>query len=99
MWSRVKSSAPQWDPPAPETDFLAHIRCTVDSDPSISQWQVVVDNLNTHCSPSLVRCVAEVPGITVGLGIQEQYGTLQAMATRAVLLVDPSHKDVLQDTP
>ena len=61
---------PSIGPTRNEADFLAHIRCTVDSDPSTSQWHVVVDNLNTHCSESLVRYVAEVSEITAHLGIK-----------------------------
>ncbi len=50
---------PSCGPTRTEADVLAHIRCTVESDPRTTQWHVVVDNLNTHCSESLVRYVAE----------------------------------------
>ena len=46
-----------------ETDFAAHIRGTIESDPNVSQWHFVSDNLNIHCSESLVRYVAELSGI------------------------------------
>ena len=49
-----------------------HIRGTVESDPNVSQWHFVSDNLNTHCSESLVRYVAEASGIAEDLlGLKE----------------------------
>src|SRR5207244_11031821 len=41
---------PSVGPTRTEADFLAHIRGTVESDPSVTRWHVVSDNLNTHCS-------------------------------------------------
>ncbi len=54
---------PSVGPTRTEADFAAHIRGTVESDRNVSQWHFVSDNLNTHCSESLVRYVAEVSGI------------------------------------
>jgi hypothetical protein len=99
MWSAARSSAHRWDPTRNEADFLAHIRSTIESDPSITQWHVVVDNLNTHCSESLVRYVAEVSGTTDDLGTKDKCGVLRSMATRAAFLTNRSHKVVFHYTP
>ena len=45
-----------------EEDFAWHIHNTIETDPA-SGWVFVVDNLNTHCSESLVRYVARLEGI------------------------------------
>src|SRR5215831_1154551 len=65
---------PSIGPTRNEADFAAHIRCTVESDPSVSQWHFVSDNLNTHCSETLVRYVAEVSGICQDLGLKNKCG-------------------------
>jgi len=42
-----------------ETNFLNHVRAAVQAHPEIRKWHFIVDNLNTHCSESLVRFVAD----------------------------------------
>lgn len=91
---------PSCGPTRTEADFLAHIRQTVASDPSARRWHFVVDNLNTHCSASLVRYVAEVEGLpAASLGVKEQTGILRSMATRAAFLSEAAHRIVFHYTP
>ncbi len=71
----------------------------MDSDPSVVRWHFVSDNLNTHCSESLVQYVAQVSGVTDDLGIKEKCGVLKSMATRAAFLIEPAHKVVFHYTP
>src|SRR5207244_10064950 len=82
-----------------EEDFLAHIQRTVDADPRIVQWHFIVDNLNTHQSESLVRCVAEQSDLDIDLGEKGKVGILASMETRAAFLSDPSHRTVFHFTP
>jgi len=75
-----------------EEDFARHIHYTIETDPP-TPWVFVVDNLNTHCSESLVRYVARLEGIGQSeLGKKGKCGVLKSMATRQVFLSDRSHR-------
>jgi transposase len=91
--------APSVGPTRTEADFVKHIQGVVASDPDAKQWHVVADNLNTHCSESLVRYVAEVSGITSELGKKGKSGILKSVKTRAAFLSDASHRVVFHYTP
>ena len=91
--------SPSGGPTRTEADCVAHVRRTVDSDPTASQWHFVVDNLDIHRSASLARYVAELAGITDDLGTKYVCGVLRSRATRAAFLSDPSHPIVFHYTP
>jgi transposase len=75
-----------------EEDFCWHIHQTVATEPDAG-WVFIVDNLNTHCSESLVRYVARLEGIDQStLGQKDKSGILKSMASRQAFLSDRSHR-------
>jgi hypothetical protein len=91
--------APYAGPTRKEEDFLAHVQAVVATDPKVTRWHFVCDNLNIHQSESLVRFVAHISGIEKELGKKGEYGILALMPRRAAFLSDPSHKIVFHSTP
>jgi transposase len=83
--------APTLGPTRTEEDFVGHIARTVATDPDAS-WKFVVDNLNIHCSKSLVEWVARACGIDQDLGKKGKKGVLRSTATRSAFLSDESHR-------
>jgi DDE superfamily endonuclease len=81
-----------------EDDFVAHIQATVATDPD-AQWVFIADQLNTHKSTSLVKCIAELCGITTALGEKGKSGILETMASRAAFLQCTEHRIRFVYTP
>lgn len=74
-----------------EIDFLQHIKNTVNEDLE-SNWIIILDQLNTHKSASLVEFVAEVCKLDIDLGEKGKSGILKNMETRAEFLSDKNHR-------
>ncbi len=91
---------PSWGPTRTEADALQHFQRVVASDPAATRWRIMVDNLNTHQSESLVRWIAQMEGIPPEtLGVKGQSGILHTMRSRAAFLHDPTHRVVFYYTP
>jgi len=90
--------APTFGPTRTEADFATHIEQAMDLDPDAS-WVFVTDNLNIHCSETLVQVVAKACEISSPLGKKGVRGVLKSMASRQVFLSDPSHRIRFVYTP
>ena len=91
--------SPSSGPTRTEPGFVDHVRRTVESDPTATQWHFVVDNLDIHRSATLVRYVAERDHIDNDLGVKHVCGILRSRASRAAFLADTSHSIVFHYTP
>jgi len=86
-------------PTRTEDDYVAHIRQLVEAQPEIKRWHLVVDNLNIHCSESLVRYVAAESDLDIDLGVKGKSGILLNMQTRTDFLSIQDHRIVFYYTP
>src|SRR4028118_1745347 len=73
MLPRVKLSSRLVEIPEQKLMGALHIRRTIETDPDVPKWNLIMDCLNTHQSESLVRLVAEKEGRTYALTNQPKY--------------------------
>jgi transposase-like protein len=82
-----------------EKDLVAHFHQLIQTDPTAG-WVIVLDNLNVHCSESLVRWVARREGIDEStLGRKGKSGILKSVASRREFLEDRGHRIRFVFTP
>jgi transposase len=90
--------APTLGPTRTEADFAGHIEQTINLDPH-ARYVFVMDNLNTHCSASLVELVARLCGSEDDLGQKGKRGVLKSMKSRQEFLSDLSNRIRIVYTP
>jgi transposase len=90
--------APTLGPTRTEADFASHIEQTIATDSGAS-WVFVMDNLNIHCSETLVKTVARACGIETALGKKGGRGVLRSVASRQAFLSDLNHRIRVVYTP
>jgi len=90
--------APTLGPTRTEADFARHIEQTIDLDPE-ARYVFVLDNLNTHCSATLVELVTRRCGLPDDLGQKGKRGVLQSMRSRQEFLSELSHRIRFVYTP
>lgn len=82
-----------------EEDFLTFIDSTVARFPEQDEIVIVVDQLNTHQSESLVHWIGRKTGFKGDLGTKGFTGILRDMKTRKAFLEDESHRIRFVYTP
>jgi transposase len=90
--------APTLGPTRTEADFASHIEQTIKLD-SPARYVFVLDNLNTHCSATLVELVARLCDIEDDLGKKGVRGVLKSMKSRQEFLSEQSHRIRFVYTP
>ena len=87
------------NPTRTEEDFVIHIKEVVETFNSAKEIILIMDQLNTHMSESLVKLIANKCAIDVELGIKGKKGILKSMKSRAKFLEDESHRIHIIYTP
>ena len=98
MWCVGEIVAPSLGPTRTEEDFANHIEQTIQEDPE-ARYVFVADNLNIHCSETLVKLVARLCESEEDLGKKGKSGVLKSVKTRQEYLSDLEHRIRFVYTP
>ena len=82
-----------------EWDMLENINDIVCTGGEDAGYRLVMDNLNTHCSASMVQMIAGLIGYEGELGKKGGRGILKDVASRKAFLSDPTHRICCVYTP
>jgi transposase len=82
-----------------EADFANFIHNLTEKYPKNDEIVILLDNLNTHKSETLVKLIAEKLNITEDLGIKGKEGILKNMVSRTAFLETESHRIRFVFTP
>lgn len=82
-----------------EEDMLENVNNLVCFGGEQAKYRLVMDNLNTHCSESMVRMIAGLIGYEEDLGKKGVRGILKSVATRREFLANPEHRIQCVYTP
>ena len=81
-----------------EIDFANHLKQVIATDLD-GEWVIILDQLNTHKSESMVRLVAQYCDMDIELGEKGESGILKSMVTRAEFLENVAHRIRFVYTP
>lgn len=90
---------PMLNPTRTEDDYIVHIKDILKRFTYAKGIILIMDQLNTHMSESMVKLIAKECGIDKDLGIKGTRGILKSMKTRAEFLEDTSHRIQIVYTP
>ncbi len=82
-----------------EEDFARFIEDLIGRHPGYRVYHIVLDQLNTHKSESLVRLAAQLSDVEIDLGVKGHSGILKSMETREEFLCQDDHRLVFHYTP
>ena len=82
-----------------EHDFACFIESLIEQHPGYNTYHIVLDQLNTHKSETLVRTVARLCQLDIDLGEKGCSGILESMDTREEFLCKSDKKVVFHYTP
>jgi len=82
-----------------EQDFANFIEHLIQRNQGYSVYHMVLDQLNTHKSETLVRMVARLCELNIDLGKKGDSGILKSMDTREEFLSKPDKKVIFHYTP